>query len=95
MANGQRIEVSIQAAAFARMVVLCYLIPAILMLIGAGLGVTFGSGNADLLAFAGALSGLVVGCATLRLYDSRFSYLRLYKQPGSAERDFPIFLTEL
>ena len=60
MVSGQRVEVSIQATAFARMVVLCYLMPAVLMLIGAGLGGAVGSGNADLLAFAGALSGLLV-----------------------------------
>lgn len=94
MVNGQPVVVSVQAAAFARMVVLCYLIPAVLMLMGAGVGAAVGNGNSDLLAFAGALSGLVVGCATLRLYDSRLSYLQQGKQPGPVESDFPIILTE-
>jgi len=76
------------------MVLLGYLTPAVLMLMGAGLGGAVGSGNADLLAFAGALSGLVVGCTALRLYDSRFSCLRQDKQSGPVESDFPIFLTE-
>ena len=94
MVSGQPVVVSIQAGAFVRMVVLCYLTPAVLVLLGAGLGATVGNGNSDLLACAGALSGLVVGCAALRLYDSRFSYLLHGKQPGPVERDFPIILTE-
>jgi len=94
MVNGQPVVVSVQAAAFARIVVLCYLIPAVLMLMGAGLGAAVGSGNADLSALVGALSGLLLGCATLRLYDSRFSYRLQGKQPGPTECDFPIILTE-
>lgn len=74
MHGGQRVVLSIETGVFARMVVLCYLAPAVLMLIGAGLGAAIGPSQPDFFALVGAGLGLMVGCALLRLYDSPISH---------------------
>jgi positive regulator of sigma E activity len=70
VAPGDQIVVSLGTVTFARMIVLCYLVPAVLMLMGAYLGAATMGEYRDLAGFAGAASGLMVGCGLLRLYDS-------------------------
>ena len=72
--SGQRVVLSIETGVFARMVVLCYLAPAVLMLIGASLGAAIWPSQPDFFALVGAGLGLMVGCALLRLYDSPISH---------------------
>jgi positive regulator of sigma E activity len=83
-----------EAAVFARMVAICYLLPPILMLAGAGLGAALVNEYSDLWALAGAASGLMVGYALLRLYDSRLGNPVQSEQPGATDRKFPVSLTE-
>ena len=70
VAPGDQVVVSLGTATFARMIVLCYLVPAVLMLMGAYLGAATMGEYRDLAGFAGAALGLIVGCGLLRLYDS-------------------------
>jgi positive regulator of sigma E activity len=91
---GERIIVAVDGSSFAEMVVLCYLVPAILMLLGAGFGALISDANPDLAGLAGAVVGLMVGCGLLRLYDSRVSYPVASEQPRSAAGDISILLTE-
>lgn len=96
MAPGDRVVLSIGRAALAKMMVVCYLVPAVLMLAGASLG-CLTIGDSDLMSLAGAALGLMVGCALLRLYDSRVGYPldpMDSKQSRPSERNFPIILTE-
>ena len=92
--SGASVSVSIPASLFTRMVLMCYLLPALLMVVGAALGSVFVNQHPDLWALLGASSGLMLGCAALRLYDSRFCSPGLGEQPGTASHSSPVFLTE-
>jgi positive regulator of sigma E activity len=70
VAPGDQIVVSLGTTTLARMIVVCYLVPAVLMLMGAYLGAATMGEYRDLAGFAGAALGLMVGCGLLRLYDS-------------------------
>jgi positive regulator of sigma E activity len=70
VAPGDQIVVSLGTTTLARMIVLCYLVPAVLMLMGAYLGAATMGEYRDLAGFVGAALGLMVGCGLLRLYDS-------------------------
>jgi positive regulator of sigma E activity len=86
---GDQIVLSLGTATLARMVVLCYLVPAVLMLLGAYLGAATVGEYRDLAGFAGAALGLMVGCGLLRLYDSSVGW------PWDSERTVssPVQLT--
>ena len=96
MAPGDRVVLSIGRAAIAKMMVVCYLAPAVLMLAGASLG-CMAIGDSDLMSLVGAGLGLMVGGALLRLYDSRVGEPldpMGSTQSRPSERNFPIFLSE-
>lgn len=98
LSPGDQIVVSVGTTALARMIMLCYLLPAVLMLMGACLGAATMGEYRDLAGVAGAALGLVVGCGLLRLYDSSVSWplngKRGSKQSRTADTDFPVILTE-
>ena len=98
LSPGDQIVVSVGTTALARMIMLCYLVPAVLMLMGACLGAATMGEYRDLAGVAGAALGLVVGCGLLRLYDSSVSWplnsKRGSKPSRTADTDFPVILTE-
>ncbi|MFZ5522939.1 MAG: SoxR reducing system RseC family protein [Pseudomonadota bacterium] len=74
---GDEVIVSVAEGAVMRGIVLVYLMPLVLLLIGAALGNWLQLGQSDSYAAAGAMSGLVVGFAiarwlSLRQGESRF-----------------------
>jgi positive regulator of sigma E activity len=94
LSPGDQILVSVGTTALARMIMLCYLVPAVLMLMGACLGAATMGEYRDLAGVAGAALGLVVGCGLLRLYDSSVGSPMGSKPSRTADTDFPVILTE-
>jgi len=81
LSPGDQIVVSLSTTVLARMIMLCYLVPAVLMLMGACLGAATMGEYRDLAGVAGAALGLVVGCGLLRLYDSSVGWPLGSKRP--------------
>ena len=94
LSPGDQIVVFVGTTALARMIMLCYLVPAVLMLMGACLGAATMGEYRDLAGVAGAALGLVVGCGLLRLYDSSVGSPMGSKPSRTADTDFPVILTE-
>ena len=71
---GKRLEMMVPAKSLGKMAVLAYLLPAVSLFLGAATVASFVPGVGDLGALVGAVSGLLVGCWVLRLYDARCNH---------------------
>jgi len=71
---GKRLEMMVPANSLGKMAVLAYLLPAVSLFLGAATVASFAPGAGDLGALVGAVSGLLVGCWLLRLYDARCNH---------------------
>ncbi len=82
-----QVTVSVSTARLLRAVVVSYLVPAVLLILGAALGNIVAPGD-DFPALLGAASGLMLGAVIIRRYDSRSIDIGLQRQslgrPGQA-----------
>jgi positive regulator of sigma E activity len=73
--KGSRVSIEMPTEGFGRLTLLCYLVPALLMVGGAWVGsILTGhslASHADLGALLGAAIGVAVGSGLLRLYDAQ------------------------
>jgi len=67
------VELTVTAGSIVRAALVCYLLPAIGMLVGAALGDLAVAGAGDIPALVGCGAGLTVGCWLQRLYHARVS----------------------
>jgi len=74
-----KVTLDMPARLFSRLVLFCYLMPAVLLVCGAWLGMEL-SHSSDLGAFMGAFVALMVGSGLLRLYDSRGGGLAWFRR---------------
>jgi len=81
---GDRLECAIDPGVFLRLVFSSFLLPAILLVAGAGVAVFLAPAD-DVAAGLGALFGLLLGCGRLRRYDAR-RIARYHRVERSSER---------
>lgn len=68
---GDKVVARLPEGGLARLAALCFLFPALLIVSGAAVAAGFSASGGDAAAVFGALGGLAIGVALLRLYDSR------------------------
>jgi sigma-E factor negative regulatory protein RseC len=71
LAAGAEVTLAVPAPRLLRLALTIYLLPAVLLLVGAALGNALLAGSGDVGGASGALAGLLLGWACIRLYDSR------------------------
>lgn len=71
---GARLALKIDATLLGRISLLCYLLPAMMMLAGAGIAGWISNFADDGVGIIGAAAGLVLSGVLLRLYDSRHGF---------------------
>ena len=76
--EGSQVQLTFSASRLMRLALLCYLLPALSLCLGAIAGASIAS-VPDAGAFSGGCVGLLLGALSLRLYDSRSSGLGLSK----------------
>ena len=86
-APGDRLVLRINPSVLWRIAVMCYLVPALLMLAGAWFVTSVSRFSGDGGALIGTAAGLLLGGVLLRLYDSRRGFGAWQVEP--AHRDSP------
>jgi len=69
--SGQRLSLSLRNGDLARLAVLYYLLVPVFMVSGAAIAAWLYQGSGDTAALFGCGLGFLIGCAILKLYDSR------------------------